>query len=53
MFVVTGDGGIFTSQDGSNWELRKSGEVSKIIYGYYRFIALQGTNILNSSDGIT
>jgi photosystem II stability/assembly factor-like uncharacterized protein len=53
MFVTTGDDGIFTSDDRSNWTLRKSGAVTKIIYGYYRFIAVQGINILNSSDGIT
>jgi hypothetical protein len=53
MFVAGGNDGIFTSNDGSTWELRKSGQVSTIIYVYYRFMALQGTNILNSSDGIT
>jgi photosystem II stability/assembly factor-like uncharacterized protein len=53
MFEAIGANGIFTSQDGFNWELRKSGEVSEITYGDYKFVALQGTDTLTSSDGIT
>jgi hypothetical protein len=53
MFVASGEDGIFTSQDGFNWELRKSGEVSEIIYGDYKFVALQGTNTLTSAESIT
>jgi hypothetical protein len=53
MFVATRVDGIFTSQDGFNWELRSPGIISEITYGGYKFVALRDTNTLTSSDGIT
>jgi hypothetical protein len=53
MFVVGGDDGIFTSNDGSNWTHRKSGAVTKIPFPSQRSSIFTHfkTNKINADQG--
>jgi hypothetical protein len=58
MFTAIGNGGIFSSPDGSNWTLRSSELTElaiKITYGNNLFVAVgkYSNKIVTSSDGIT
>lgn len=52
---VGGSGEIITSPDGATWTSRESGiqdSLARVVYDGTRFIAISGTTLLTSSDGI-